>query len=237
MGIFVQDSFTGTAGTGLTAHVGEIGGWQGDPTGYPNHSTALAKLDGAGKLYASGAILTADQRNATAISTIVAPQMDFYAEMVLNIGLLDPSGGNSVIRFFEHARLGVGTGYVAGFALYFYNYKTSLDAPAYTNESASTALPAFADNSTVTVRAEYSYTEETVKYFINGTMAVSRTGFQAAGNPYRSPPTVPGLFAFDIESYNSPSGEGIQVDHLELGELVPPAAFWTDFVGNISEVA
>jgi hypothetical protein len=237
MGIFVQDSFTGSAGTSLLSHTGEIGGWITDPSGFPNHDPALAKLDGAGAVYASGALATGDQRNTTAISNVVAPQMDFYAEMVINIGVLDPGASSLVVRFFEQFALGKATGYnPEGFKVFFYNDRTSIEPPAYISTWVPTNIAAFANNSLVTLRAEYRYANEEVKLFVNGTLEVTATGFNAPGNAFTSPPTTPGIFAFDIESYNSPSGEGIQVSSLELGTITPPVPFWTDFVGPINEV-
>lgn len=229
MGIFVQDSFTGAAGS-LTAHTGEIGGWLADLSGWPNNDPNGGRLNGSGSLYALSSGTTV--RTASSLSDVVAPQLDCYVELHINVGVL-PSSGSSSIKLFAHHQpnLPSGTSYSDTSSIFFDTTSTTVYAPNYgPPDPYQTDLAAVANNSNHIIRVEYRYGAENIKFFFDGAMVVEWVA------PLFALPTVPGNFAFDMDSYSAPSGSGITVDYLEIGTIDPPSPFWTDFVGNISEV-
>ncbi|MES2347028.1 MAG: hypothetical protein V4641_05590 [Pseudomonadota bacterium] len=228
MSIFVQDTFTGAAGL-LTSHVGELGGWINDPLGHSNWQTSDAVIDGSGFLY--GSLTGTDPPTLTALSNVLAPQLDMYAEMHVNIGVQSGSGDNN-IQFYAHFNTTTRY-YQACCAIYFAPAYVQVFAPTgYGPGPFETDLPGVSDNSNHIIRIEYRYTTQDIKFYLDGVL-VAEWGATMSGLP-----TVPGLFAFDIDSRSTSSGEGLRVDYLELGTFSapPPSAFWTDYTGPIDEV-
>ena len=229
MGIFVQDSFTGAAGP-LTAHTGEVGGWLADMSGWPNWDPNGGQLNGSGLLYALSSGTTV--RTASALSNVVAPQLDCYVELHINVGVLPSSGTSSVKLYVHHqANLPAGPSYSDTGSIYFDATSTTVFAPAAYGppDPTQTNLPAVANNSNHVIRVEYRYAAEDIRFFFDGTQVAQW------GNPLYALPSVPGNFAMDMDSFSAPSGSGITVDYLELGTIDPPTAFWTDLTGSLVE--
>jgi len=228
MGIFVQDSFTGGAGL-LTAHAGEVGGWLDDTSGWNNYNAANAKLTGSGVLYA--AVAGTDSKRATVLSNAVASQLDFYAELHINVGA--QSSSSTSLKFYAHheANLPSGTQYSDTASIFFSTSTVDVYSPTlyWSPSPYDTTLAAVADNSSHVVRIEYRYGIPSIKFFLDGALVAEwATGLNNL-------PTTPANFGFDIDSFNSPSGNGITVDYIELGTISPPTAFWTDLTGSLVE--
>lgn len=229
MGIFVQDTFTGVAGA-LSSHAGEIGGWLVDDSGWPNNDPNGGRLNGSGALYASATAST--PRQASVLSDVVAPALDMYAELHINVGAQSSSSTTS-LKFYAHhqADLPSGTRYSDTSTVFFNTTGMTVYAPGGYGppDPYQTDLPGVANNSDHVIRIEYRYGVPEIKFFFDGSLVVTW------GPPMYGLPIVPGNFGIDIDSFNAPSGAGIVISSIELGTIAPPSAFWTDLTGSLAE--
>jgi len=229
MGIFVQDTFTGTAGTLLTAHTSEVGGWTSTgPWGaYPPNDSVNAKLTGAGAATASACA----SREATITNTSVAPQLDVYVETTVNVGTRSGSRPGLTIDPHDYVR-GGGSVYTGGVEILFDSTGTWIYAPwFYDTGPYETDLPAVPDNGSATFRTEYDFSGNEIRMYWNGDLVATWTIYAP------SAPAQPGVLVFQLDSYGA-TGNGLTIDYVELGTLTappPPTAFWTDLTGSLVE--
>lgn len=217
--VFMHDTFTGTSGTRLVDHTGEIGGWVNYSGFNITYDPTLMLLDGNHAIYASGS-----SNESTAVSNVVAPQMDFYAELVVNTGNLPTTAQSATgLTLYEHMDItGQLATFVRGVQVYFRQDFTTIYEPDYAvavgptaNSSISLASP-LPSNHTFTLRVEYRFSQSSIKVYIDGVLVfdISSPDYALSSGP----PIKPGVYAFDIDSFGV-SGEGLTVHSIELGTL------------------
>jgi hypothetical protein len=236
MGIFVQDTFTGSAGALLTAHTGEIGGWVSRVFPLGGDNTLYTKLDGSGRVYAASRTTTSP---GSGCSNVVAPQLDTYEAYSLVFGAVPTSSFqfSTVVEFFEHIPPSGDVPSNPGFSMFVNNSAAFVGIPAYidANSGAPTsfALPTVAANSSHTARAEYFFSTGVFNYFWDGTLVCSLRAPDYTPNV--SAPATPGVFGFGTRYDSTLTPMPIAIDYLELGTIDPPTAFWTDLTGSLVE--
>lgn len=229
MGIFVQDTFTGTAGTLLTAHTSEIGGWTSTgPWGaFPPNDSVNAKLTGGGGVTVSACA----SRAGTLTNTSVAPQLDVYVETTVNVGVRDGSRPDITIDPHDYA-WDNGSVYTGGVQINFDSTGTWIYAPwFYNNGPYETDLPAVPDNGSVTFRTEYDFSGNEIRMYWNGDLVATWTIYA----PHA--PEQPGVLVFQLDSSGA-TGNGLTITTVEVGTITPPpppTAFWTDLTSSLVE--
>lgn len=223
MGIFVQDSFTGAAGTAVPTHAGEVGGWmttaqaQAAALDYPGYAAEdTTQLNGSGYAYKAGNV---DSR-ATLVSNVVPPQLDAYIEAVINVGNVSGPSYFPAIQFYIHGQNGPYV-QIESSSVYIYPPSWWKDGPG------SVSLPGVANNATMTFRMELDVTRGTTKIFVNAVLVGTWTNVTSAFS-------MPKNIVIDMDSYGV-SGAPLLLDSFEAGTIAPPIAFWTDLTGSLAE--
>lgn len=215
--VFVNDTFTGAAGQ-LISHTGETGSWLNYGGYNIAYDPTVMMLDGSGNVYAGGS-----SQQATAVSSVNAPQMDFYAELVVLTGNVPTGASSTSLTLYEHQNTsGLAASFIRGPQVYFNATSTAIYEPDYmvstgggdNNVVLATPMPS---NHSFTLRVEYRYSIGSIVVYVDGTPVFTMNS--ANGYAMSGPPTTPGAFAFDIDSYATPSGNGISVSSVKLGTL------------------
>lgn len=236
MGIFVQDTFTGAAGTAVPAHAGEIGGWmttaqaQAAKLDYPSYAAEdTAQLNGAGSAYKAANV----DNHMTLVSNVVPSQLDVYFETTFNVGTVNGSYTPLLQIYVHEYQPAPYTSGASAVSLDIGSSNVFVTGPVWAVGSNPT-LPGVANNAVMTLRLECHFSAGTTELFINGASVAVWSIDSRYITPGSYQNLTPKNIVVDLNASNV-TGSSIAIDYFEAGTIDPPAAFWTDLTGSLAE--